>query len=217
MLGVVTGLAAEAKIVADLRCHAVCGGGRVAATQQKIERLVAEGATGLISFGIAGALDPRLKAGDLVISATVIDDSARCYVGDPNWLEQALALLPHAYAGDIYGSDSIISSVADKGRIFKQYSSLAVDMESHHMARMAARLELPFIVLRAIADNAGEALPSAFGAGVDEDGQSRPWPIIAALLRGRLRLREVLRVAKSTNSALETLRACRPVVAALAG
>jgi adenosylhomocysteine nucleosidase len=217
LLGVVTGLSAEAKIVADLHCHAICGGGRVEATQRKIDRLVAEGATGLISFGIAGALDPKLKAGDLVISATVIDGAAHCYVGSPNWLEQALKMLPHAHAGDIYASDTIISSVDDKARIFKQYSTLSVDMESHHMARVAAKRGLPFIVLRAIADNAGEALPSAFGAGVDEDGQSRPWPIIASLLSGRLRLAEVLRVAKSTSRALATLRSCRPVVVALAG
>lgn len=216
MLGIVTGLQAEAKIVAGLPCRAVSGGGQAEATRRKAEQLVAAGATGLISFGIAGALDPTLRCGDLVLSATVFDGDGAGYVGDPGWLERALACHPQARAGHIYACDSIVSSAADKASIFQQKSAIAADMESHHMARAAARHGLPFLVIRTIADTAGEALPPAFSAGLDAEGRSRPWPIIAALLTGRLGLGEVLRVARSSGRALRSLKSCRPLVIALA-
>jgi len=65
VLGVVTGLKSEAKLLKSLGLACVSTGGQAREARRKIDRLIAEGATGLISFGIAGALSPELKTGDL--------------------------------------------------------------------------------------------------------------------------------------------------------
>ncbi|MDY0882841.1 hypothetical protein ACFPL7_07765 [Dongia soli] len=210
MIGVVTGLQAEAKIVRGLPCLVVSGGGRADMTRRKIDGLIEAGVQGLVSFGIAGAVDPAMKTGDVVVSATVIDAEGRRYVGDPAWLEKILSHLPGSHHGDLYGSDHMISTAADKAQILKQYACIAVDMESHHTARAATRHQLPFIVIRAIADTASEHLPEALAAGVDAEGKTRVWPIIAALLTGRLSIGAVLRAGRSSGRALASLRQSRP-------
>ncbi len=73
-LGVVTGMVAEA------RCRpppgdaieAAFSGGDPARALSGAARLVAEGARALLSFGIAGGLDPALDPGDLVVADTVV-------------------------------------------------------------------------------------------------------------------------------------------------
>lgn len=212
MIGFVTGLQAEAKIIRGLPCLAVSGGGQADATRRKIDGLIGAGVQGLVSFGIAGATDPALKTGDIIVSATVIDAKGRHYPGDSTWLEKILTQLPGSHPGNLYGSDGIASTVADKAQILKQYGCIAVDMESHHTARAATRNHLPFIVIRAIADTASEQLPEALGAGVDADGKTQIWPVISALLMGRLSIGAVLRAGRSSGRAFASLRQCRPAL-----
>src|SRR3954463_2154627 len=70
MLGIVTGMASEARIFgADVLT--VSAGGDAAAPRDGIASLIARGADRLVSFGIAGALDPALKPGDLIIGSAV--------------------------------------------------------------------------------------------------------------------------------------------------
>lgn len=212
MLGIVTGLKSEAKVVSGLPHVVISGGGQPGVTRRKIEALVARGIGGLISFGIAGGLDPALRTGDLVISATVIDAEGRRYVGNPAWLEQALTLLPASSAGHVFASDHIVETTAEKRQLFTSFQALAADMESHHMARIAEQHQLPFLVIRAVSDTAGETLPAGLAAGVDADGGTRILPILAALLSGKLGLAAVMRAGRSANTALRVLRQARPTL-----
>ncbi|HVJ43489.1 MAG TPA: hypothetical protein VM639_18455 [Dongiaceae bacterium] len=216
MLGIVTGLQSEAKLVASPSCAVVSGGGRPEATRRKIEALVARGVGGLVSFGIAGGLDPALRTGDIVISATVIDESGTAYVGNPAWLERALALRAASFAGHAYASDRIVETVAEKQRLFTTFNALSVDMESHHMARIAERERLPFLVIRAISDTAAETLPGGLAAGVDEEGATQILPILSGLLFGRLGVLSVIKAGRSAGAALRSLGQAQPILAQLA-
>lgn len=91
VLGVVTGLKSEAKLLKSLGLACVSTGGQAREARRKIDRLIAEGATGLISFGIAGALSPELKTGDLVVADMVANDIGEAWQTHQPWLD---ALLP---------------------------------------------------------------------------------------------------------------------------
>jgi len=56
------------------------------------ERAIADGAPGLISFGIAGGLDAAVRAGDVVLADAVVTTCGRRYETDANWLTVLLGL-----------------------------------------------------------------------------------------------------------------------------
>jgi len=87
VLGVVTGLKSEAKLLHGLDVMCVSTGGRAYVARAKIDRLIGRGVRGLISFGIAGALSPELKTGDLIIAETVTNDIGEVWRTHEPWVE----------------------------------------------------------------------------------------------------------------------------------
>ena len=80
----VTGLTREAEIAGAAGVVAVAGGGDATASPQKLDALHGD-ITGVISIGLAGALSPHLKVGDVVIADQIIS-------GARNWrCDNALA------------------------------------------------------------------------------------------------------------------------------
>ena len=88
-------------------------------------------------------------------------------------------------------------------------------MESHHVARAAAAHGLPFIAIRAISDRADQALPACFAGFVDAQGGTKMSAVLAALISGRVSLRELLAAGSSSRLAHRTLFGCRGAVAGL--
>ena len=176
-LGVVTGLVAEAAIARPLG-DVLAGGGMPAGAEAAAEALVARGATALLSFGLAGGLDPALGAGDVVVPRAVIEHGTRYPTG-----ETLAHCLGGWSAGDLVATDGVVVSVADKAALFRDTGAVAVDLESGAVARVAARHAMPFAVLRAICDPAWRALPPAALAALNSRGAIAAGNIIASLLR----------------------------------
>jgi adenosylhomocysteine nucleosidase len=164
----VTGLKREAAIVASPEAIALSGGGDSARLRRELDALAGE-ARGLISIGIAGALDPALKVGDAVIGSAVMA-GARRHAADPRWTARLQAALPSARLGIGAGVDHILGDAAAKAVLRKSSAADFVDMESHVVAEAAAAHGLPFAVLRFVSDTAGRALPRAALVGMRADG-----------------------------------------------
>ena len=156
-----------------------------------MEQLVNEGATALISFGLAGGLDPSLSAGALVVPGHVLAE-------DGQWpTDPALsAMLGGSGHGTLYGDGVILATVAAKQALHARTGAGAVDLESAAVARTATRHNLPFAVLRAVCDPAGRGLPLAALVALDGGGRigalriagavlARPWEIPALITLGR--------------------------------
>jgi adenosylhomocysteine nucleosidase len=284
VLGVVTGLKSEAKLLSGLSFACVSTGGQAREARRKIDRLVAEGATGLISFGIAGALSPELRTGDLVVADMVANDIGEVWQTHQPWLDALLAAIepvrngrrpddvPHHAAarraeghartaplwssegdvpegapasarvpsvtsavrpgpaeaaqggnsegrgvkiGAILGLDRMLSSPQEKADAYTRRGALAIDMESHHVARAASERNLPFIAVRAISDQANEILPAIMATFVDAAGQTKMSAVLAALIFGRVRFGALLRVGGASRRAHQALLRCRGALAGL--
>ncbi|HNB27349.1 MAG TPA: hypothetical protein PLR41_10350 [Alphaproteobacteria bacterium] len=246
MLGVVTGLRSEARLLRGLDVACISVGGRAEGAPEKIEALIRRGVTGLVSFGIAGALHPDLRAGDDVIGTAVMDESGATWRAADAWVSAVTSVAPRdlpgpeawyqarpprpeervnrgplSYlwesqaAGSFLGLDRILASPQDKAAAFARTGALAIDMESHHVARAAAAHGLPFIAIRAISDRADEALPACFADFVDAEGGTKMSAVLAALISGRISLRELLAAGRSSRLAHQTLLRCRGAVAGL--
>ena len=284
MLGVVTGLKSEAKLLKGSQLVCVSTGGQAREARRKIDRLIAEGATGLISFGIAGALSPELKTGDLIVADMIANDIGEVWQTHQPWLDALLPAIepvrhgrrpddvPHHAAarraeghartaplwtsdgdvpesapssdrapsvtsavrpgpaeaaqgrtgegqgvrvGAILGLDRMLSSPQEKADGFARRGALAIDMESHHVARAAGERNLPFIAVRAISDQADEVLPAIMATFVDAEGQTKMSAVLAALIFRRVRLGELLHAGGASRRAHQALLRCRGALAGL--
>jgi hopanoid-associated phosphorylase len=204
MLGIVTGMASEARIFgAD--ALVISAGGDPEATRAGIASLIQRGANQLVSFGIAGALDPSLKPGDLVIGSAVRTRDRERQPVDQKWLVHLTTHLMPARVGEVFGSSRIVGPAAEKAMLFRDTGALCVDQESHWVADAAHTRGIPFAVMRAVADRAADTLPPAVLVGLDAQGNPRTAAVMGALLRNPVQLPGLIRVALQTNRALKSL------------
>ncbi|MBC7800484.1 MAG: hypothetical protein H7Z10_07670 [Gemmatimonadaceae bacterium] len=177
MIGAVTGLVAEARIAARLVALVDAGGGGAAGAAIAAQRLVGRGASGLISFGLAGGLDPALMPGTILIPPLVLLDGV-AWQAHP----KMTAALGGPTPGAIYGGGEVVAGVMAKAALHARTGAVAVDLESAAVAQVAARHELPFAVLRVICDPAGRDLPPAALVALDAAGQIGAWRVAMSIL-----------------------------------
>jgi hopanoid-associated phosphorylase len=206
-LGVVTGMLAEARLLDGIDCLVTSGGGDAESTRAGIAHLLEQGATHLISFGIAGALDRDLLPGDLILASGITLPDGRVIAADAAWLRHLSHAFPAARPGLIAGSSNAAASSAAKAALQQATGALAVDMESHHAALIAAERGLPFAALRVIADTASDNLPAAALVGLDKKGRPAIGAVLWSLLKAPWQLPALIRLARRSNAALSALRA----------
>lgn len=208
-IAAVTGMEAEARIARRAGLKAIASGGIAARTLALAEALLGDGAEGLLSFGIAGALAPQLAAGALLLPRAVIEESGMRHAVDEAWrarVEKRLAAAGlHAVDGDLYGATAAVDSAERKAALFRRTGAAAVDLESHLVARAAMREGRPFLVLRAVADPASRALPQAAVNALDEHGSPALGRVLASVLRNPRQIVALLRLAGDTRRALLAL------------
>lgn len=216
-IGVVTGTRLEARCLPEKIGQVAYSGAGVGRARAAAQRLIGDGACGLVSFGLAGGLDPDLAAGTLLLPEAVIVPTGERLSADDDWLARLKTMVGHAgvafRTGAVAGSDRLLNTSGSKRVLFESRGALAVDMESHAAALAAGGAGLPFVVVRAIADPADQALPEAARCALGDDGHVRPHAFAAALFRRPTDLAALLRLARQSRAGLRTLRR----VAALAG
>jgi hopanoid-associated phosphorylase len=176
-----------------------------------IEGGIASGACGLISFGIAGALEPGLTPGTCIVGLAVLNGGER-FECNKAWAERLLAALPGARRETISGSSKAVASVDEKACLHQAAGSAAVDMESHVVARVAAHHGLPFAVLRVIADSAEQRLPPAAVRGMKPDGTADIVAVLSSLASEPSQLPDLLRTAFAARRAMAELFRCHRLV-----
>lgn len=160
------GFAAEARIARRLGWPVAVGGGTYAGAVQATQRLLGAGATGVVSFGLAGGLDPNLPSGSLIVADAVIADG-RIWQTDTALNAQLGGSTGHLGLG----LDQVVASQREKQRLHQTVGAALVDMESGAVAATASAARIPFAVLRAICDAADRDLPPAALLALDASGR----------------------------------------------
>lgn len=167
LTGVIAALPLEARTARAL----AAGGWRVATSGVGQRRahdaaswLCAQGVRRLLVWGVAGALDAQLVAGDVLVPAWVADTQGTCWHVDTAWQAQLLAAVPPAVTAVASGLVTVDAPVAEpraKARLGRSSGAVGVDMEAAAVARCAQAHGLPFAVVRAIVDPVAQAVPPA--------------------------------------------------------
>lgn len=204
---VVVGMQSEAALLPKGVRAVVTGGdpSRAAALLAEEKGSVA----GVLSFGIAGGLDPALVAGDLVV-ATRVRGPGGAWGADMAWAA-AIARATGARLGTVAGARAVVADPAAKRQLHNATGgALSVDLESEAAAAFAAARGVPFAVLRAVADTAEECVPKSAADGLTADGRPAAARVAFSLLRRPKDLPAVLQVARRAKVALGALeRAAR--------
>jgi adenosylhomocysteine nucleosidase len=188
-----TGLEAQVgRLDGQAAVVATCGVGKVNAAITAtllVERL---GCRALVLSGVAGGLSADLHVGDLVIAERVIDvDYGRITDGgrtvyqpgtlplpgtdpDPGYrLPVRLARTVHGHAaacgfdvtlGTVLSGDAFLASARVRDELAARWSAVAIEMEGSAVCGVAERFGIPWLVVRALSDRAGEESAIDFAA-----------------------------------------------------
>lgn len=133
----------------------------------------------IINTGVAGSLSGQLKIGDIVISSAAIhhDVDVRIFgyaLGEVPGLktvefkasEELIALSEkccrevnpdtNVVVGKIVSGDSFVSNRETKDALFSNFHALCAEMEGASVAQSAFLNHVPFVIIRAISDQADE-------------------------------------------------------------
>src|SRR5215467_12439502 len=160
MIVAVTGLDREARVIARPEILTVVGGGDRRALELRVRSAIEAGARRVLSIGICGGISPALKVGDCIIATEIVADSERLAT-DAEWTRELAAQVPTARLGVLAGSDEIVADRSARRRLHEETGAVAVDMESHAVAKISYEHALPFAVLRVVSDSHRQWLPPA--------------------------------------------------------
>lgn len=165
---------------------AQCGIGKVAAAVCAQTMFLKYAPSSLVNVGVAGGIGEDIRIGDIVISSALVQhDMDTSALGDPKGFlsgpdiveipaDRTFAAAAVECAGQIVGKEHVHSGViatgdqfiSDAGRlkeIADEFGACACEMEGGSIAQVCWLNRVPFVVLRAISDNANEEAAVDFG------------------------------------------------------
>lgn len=150
-----------------------CGMGKASAAAATQLLISSFGAGAIVNSGIAGNMTGVLSVGDVAISATVV-----YHDGEPEMINQSYpyqwefaadtalvsaaaqscrALGVKCATGRIATGDQFIGDSAVKAGIARAWAPLCVEMEGAAIGHIAAKNDVPFVIIRSMSDDADEA------------------------------------------------------------
>jgi adenosylhomocysteine nucleosidase len=166
----------------------------------------------VLAIGVAGAVSPGLLAGDLLIGQQVIREDGKAWHATPA-LVAAAGRIPAARPAALISVPRLAATRADKQRLAAIAAAVApglpaaADLESAALATVATASRLPWLVLRAVSDDAREELPSLLNDCLDAGGAIRRGRLAARLFGQPSALFRLLSLRQRVHDCAEALAA----------
>jgi adenosylhomocysteine nucleosidase len=158
----------------------------------------------VLAAGFAGALQPGLRVGDVLLASEVCDPDGTCWPATwPGELPGG-EWRPPLHRGKLLTADGIVSTAQEKQALGQRFGAAAVDLESAAAARACRRHGVPFGCVRAVSDEADTPLSPQL-AGLLAGGRVAPGRLLGALARSPRLAGELWRLARATRRAAEQL------------
>jgi adenosylhomocysteine nucleosidase len=209
---IVTGLVQEARIASGPGMTVICSSSDPQQLRALLTVFDPSTIRGVISFGVAGGLDPALKSGDVVVATEVLAGDARWLAGlalNEELITSVTRGRRRIVRGGLAGVEEVVVARDGKAALRLETGAAAVDMESHIAAAYAAEAGLPFAALRVIADPASRALPALARSAIKANGDIDLRKVLRGVARNPRTLRALVSTGIDFNRALRSLRGCR--------
>ena len=213
---IVCGLKREAAILAGPGRTTLCGDAPT--LRSRLAEAASLRPSLVVSWGLCGGLDPRLRPGDLILGAEVVSDE-----GAVRTDEAVTASLAQRLGGAgarvvverLAASDAPVLTAAAKAELRRATGAAAVDMESLIAGQYALEQRVPFAILRAVADPAERALPPLALKAVAADGGINVQAVIGELIRSPSQFAGLRALAADSRAAFRALKRCRGLLPGL--
>jgi hypothetical protein len=191
MILLVTPLRLEANAIMPVLRHAANAHLHVAGLRaQRLKSIEVKGPVDFVVLaGLAGAIDPSLRTGDVVID-------------DPDQLVRET----RCRRGAIVCSARLLATPADKAAMLHACGAVAVEMEGDAVRALAKERGAPFIHIRAIVDAASDELDRDLVKLLTPSGGLNVGAAIGLVARRPGALVQLCRLRSKTRRALRSLR-----------
>ena len=217
---VVTGVAREARSASGSGIETICSGGSPANLRRLLMKEPLPDITAVISFGIAGGLNPALIPGHVIVADAIVSRIHR-WPTDAAMTDALIAQIQAAemsvLRASIAGVDEALLDPQAKAISRQRTGGAIVDMESHIAAEYAAERKLPFAALRVVCDPADRALPPLVNEALHPDGKINYKGVFSSLMQQPGQVGDLFRLMFDSQTAFAALeKAGRAMRAALA-
>lgn len=208
---IVTGLKQEARIAAGPGLTVICSSSNPVQLREMMISFDPASIRGIVSFGVAGGLNPSLCSGDIVVASGIV-------AGRHSWataaaLTENLVALPNGrkrkiVSGVLVGVEEVVTGQLAKAALRATTGADAVDMESHIAARYAEQYGLPFAAVRVISDPAHRALPELTMNAIKPNGNVDMWKVMRGIARNPKTIPHLISTGRDFSRALRSLKGC---------
>lgn len=139
--------------------------------------LISRGATALLSWGCAAALEDEIRAGSVLLPEGVIDTRGETLSVTTEWHHRLYQEIGSRYpvrTEALVESAGLLKTPGEKQLLARRTQAIATDMESAAQAKVAREHRLPFIAVRAVLDSLSTPLPEKLMRSLDARGEISP-------------------------------------------
>lgn len=172
------------------------------------QRMIREGACAIMSIGMAGALQPGVAPGDILLPAQVVDTGGSLNTAE-SWraaiLERLKDTMFTVHGGRLHSVASVLGAASAKSECGRATGAVAVDMESAAIVRAAQRHGIPSVVVRVAVDPVNVSLPVEILGRLDPYGGIRITQVLRAVAGKPALLPAMIRLARAQRAARRVL------------
>ncbi|MFP3975577.1 MAG: hypothetical protein ACLFVK_05070 [Dehalococcoidia bacterium] len=166
---------------------------------------------GVVSLGLAGALDEKLAVGNLVLCRSLYSQTSNpstpCHC-DSDWVSSSLARAEQKEIALQEGNSvSVRVPVCDaitKKALAKEFPAVVVEMESYWIGQIAHSRGVPFLCIRAVSDALSDYLPP-FDRLMNANGSWRKGKATLYFLPKPWRVAKLILLYRKMQQAAESL------------
>lgn len=164
----------------------------------------------VLSIGCAGALDPDVRPGDVIVPEKIIDARGHhAYTPAPELVSTArncCATLGLAFhSGSAVTTSEAATTEEEKKALAAGYEAVCVDMETAQVAAWAQPLGIPMLSIRTISDALGDRLPPQMTSILDAHGKLRLGRAVPVFLRQPALAVELFRLKAKFDHSIRVL------------
>jgi len=155
----------------------------------------------LISWGTCGSIDPKLKAGDIIIPTGVkIDEDYYRYSQNFNWKEKHKPIQDlRIHQNDLLHVKGLINEWEEKVSLAEKNKTSVVDMESGAIARYAYQNGLGYNSIRIVSDEIDNQIPAYIIEAMDHIGNLDLRKLIGGILSNPHTIGQLMKLSRNSR------------------